>query len=468
MTDGVERLGHAEDTGRRLTRIAAADSGIFLAPGLVILVIVAALSAYLTLESDKTAALGRQASELRVANLELISRIAHAETGQRGFLLTGDPANLVPYAQAAAQIPQMSKNLKELASTYPDRQALAERADQLVKAKLAEIQETIDLQKRGDSAGAIAIVRKNSGSRYFDELRSVLAQLADQLEAEVDSRRAEARAQRQWLVGASLAGLLLSTALSVIAVTRTRRQMGELRDRQQSLASVNEILEQRVAERTAELQHANAETERERDQIEALLADVNHRIGNNLQLVSSMLGLHARLAVGEEARNALHAARSQVQAIASAQRRLRLVGGSDEVEIGSFLEGLVQDFRDTLTEERPIAIEFSGGHAKVPSKIAVSIGVITNELINNAVKHAFADGEGGRIQVSLLASDDGRMEELVVADNGKGISKTAEGSGLGGRIVQTLSQSLNAVMTVEAANPGTRVRLDLREMDQPA
>src|SRR6185295_17265563 len=119
-----------------------------------------------TLESDKTATLGRQASELRVANLELISSIAHAETGQRGFLLTGDPANLVPYAQAAAQIPEMSKNLKELASTYPERQALAERADQLAKQKLAEIQQTIDLQKSGDSAGAIAIVRKNSGSRY--------------------------------------------------------------------------------------------------------------------------------------------------------------------------------------------------------------------------------------------------------------------------------------------------------------
>jgi two-component sensor histidine kinase len=244
--------------------------------------------------------------------------------------------------------------------------------------------------------------------------------------------------------------------------------MGELRDRQQSLSSVNEILEQRVAERTAELQQANAETERERDQIEALLADVNHRIGNNLQLVSSMLGLHARLAVGEEARSALHAARNQVQAIASAQRRLRIVGDGDEVEIQSFLEGLIQDFRETLTDERPITIEFTGGRAKVPSKVAVCIGVITNELINNAVKHAFDDEDDGRIQVSLHASDDGRIEELVVADDGKGISKSAQGGGLGGRIVQTLSQSLNAVMTVEAANPGTRVRLDLREMDQPA
>src|SRR6185295_9491681 len=100
--------------------------------------------------------------------------------------------------------PEMSRNLKDLASTYPEREALAERADELARQKLAEIQQTIDLQKSGDSAGAIAIVRKNSGSRYFDELRSVLAQLADQLESEVESRRAEAREQRQWLVGASL------------------------------------------------------------------------------------------------------------------------------------------------------------------------------------------------------------------------------------------------------------------------
>src|SRR5436190_3218930 len=87
-------------------RVVPADAGPFLTPGLVVLVIVAALSAYLTLQSDETAVLGRSANELRLINLQLNNKIADAETGQRGYLLTSDPAYLVPYEEAVRDIPQ--------------------------------------------------------------------------------------------------------------------------------------------------------------------------------------------------------------------------------------------------------------------------------------------------------------------------------------------------------------------------
>jgi two-component sensor histidine kinase len=99
--------------------------------------------------------------------------------------------------------------------------------------------------------------------------------------------------------------------------------------------------------------------------------------------------------------------------------------------------------------------------------------VIINELISNAVKHAFPGNRPGTIRVSIMTGAGG-VEEIVVEDDGVGISAPpAETGSLGGKIVQALSHSLNATLTVEAVNParrrpGTRVRLVLREIEPAA
>ena len=463
----------ARGTGRRgwpWRGVPIVDTGILLAPGLVVLAVVAALSAYLTLESDETAVLTRSANELRLLNLELDNKLADAEMSRRGFLLTSDPAYLAPYEEAIQDIPRLSRKLMDLTSGDPARQALAKRVEELAQLKVGEIQQSLDLQKGGDSAAAVAVIRQNTGKKYFDDLRSILARLSEEDAADVEQHRQESVVLRRWLTGATTAGLILSAVLSVIALNRARRKMSELRERHRAVSNINEVLEQRVAERTAELEQAKAETERERDQIGALLADVNHRIGNSLQLVSSMLSFHARFAAGEEARNALEAARDQVHAIASAQRRLRLLAGTDEVDLENFLEGLLQDMRDTLTAGRPISIELSASSARVSSKTAVSIGVVINELISNAVKHAFPGGQPGTVRVVIATGKDNRVEEIAVEDDGIGILPS-EGRtrGLGGKIVQALSQNLNASLAVETARPGsnrpgTRVRLLLAQI----
>jgi two-component sensor histidine kinase len=459
--------------GTLLRSITGADPGLFLAPGLIVLVIVAAISAYLTLQSDETAALAHSATELRMLNLELNNKLADAETGQRGYLLTSDPSYLAPYEEAVAVIPQLSRKLADLTSGDPDRHLLATRVEELAQLKLGEIEQTLRLQRAGDNAGAIAVVRQDTGRKYFDGLRAVLAQLSEDAAAEVETRREQSEQQRRWLLGITTAGLVLSALLSILALSRARRQVGDLRERQRMLLDLNESLEERVAARTAELQQAKSEIERERDQIKALLADVNHRIGNNLQLVSSMLGFHSRFVGGEEARKALEAARNQVQSIASAQRRLRLLAGSDEVELDGFLEGLIQDMRETLSADRPVNVDLAVSPVRVESKTAINIAVIINELISNAVKHAFPNRMAGTVRVSVAGRGHDRVGEIIVEDDGVGLPPPQDGAGgLGGKIVEALSHSLNATMTVEpvdsgSARPGTRIRLVLEEF-QPA
>src|SRR5262245_45842581 len=178
--------------------IFASDAGAFMAPGLIVLMIVASLSAYLTLESDQTATLARQAGELRLINLELTNKLADAETSQRGFLLTADPTYLAPYERAVREIPQLSRKLMDLTEGYPSREALAIRVEELAQLKLGEIRRTVDLQKSGNSSAAIAVIRQDTGKQYFDDLRLLLSELAEEAAADVEEHRAEARAQRRW------------------------------------------------------------------------------------------------------------------------------------------------------------------------------------------------------------------------------------------------------------------------------
>src|SRR5690606_27952088 len=122
----------------------------------------------------------------------------------------------------------------------------------------------------------------------------------------------------------SIVALASAVMLSFLLFSRVQRAARVLFEGQSALLSEKELLEQRVSERTAELEKERAIAERERQRVEILLQDSNHRIGNSLATVSSLLGLQLRQTRSEEARSALSAARDRVQTVSTAHRRLRL------------------------------------------------------------------------------------------------------------------------------------------------
>ncbi|CAN5138189.1 hypothetical protein BH10PSE7_BH10PSE7_40360 [soil metagenome] len=457
----------ARSAQRPILRAAPAwlgDAGFMLSAGVIVLMIIAAVSAYLSIQMNQRAELGRDANELHVINLRLNNRLTDAETAQRGYLLTADSSFLAAYREAESRLPELTTKLVELTLDDASQQVAARQAAELARRRIADLSRAIDLQMAGKPTDAIQQIRGEYGYRNLDELRTILDGLTASAERTADQGREEARRGRTWLMSVTLIGLLLSAALSVLAVRQGRRRMRDLRAEHQSLTDLNAVLEERVRARTEELVSANAAVERERDQANTLLADVNHRIGNNLQLVSSMLGMHARMAKGDEARSVLQAARSQVHSIASAQRRLRMIAGTDQVEIASFLETLIQDVRDTISRETPVTIETDIAPAVVTSKTAVSLGAIVNELISNAIKHGYPAGRRGTIRISAAFGDNDEIGSFVVEDDGIGATpERDDGSGLGGKIVRALAQTLDSDIVVEPKNPGaefpgTRIR----------
>jgi two-component sensor histidine kinase len=244
-----------------------------------------------------------------------------------------------------------------------------------------------------------------------------------------------------------------------------RRRVSLLRASERVLTAFNAQLEMNVRQRTHELEAAKAEVQREKDRAEALLADLNHRVGNSLQIVSSLLGMHGSRIRSEEARQVLESVRSCVHAIASAQRRVRLSGANDLVEVNQFLDNLIGDLRSALIGNDRVTIDLTADEVVAPSHDAVSIGVIVTEAINNAIK--YGSGERGALTVVVILRGDQnrKLRCVIIEDDGPGYDEASSQAGFGSQITEALAMSLQAQLSRSYVAPGgprrgTRIQLD--------
>lgn len=222
-------------------------------------------------------------------------------------------------------------------------------------------------------------------------------------------------------------------------------------------ASVEQALE---ADR---LRREKAEAEREvraaRDHAEALLREVNHRIGNSLQLVSSFVALQARSLIDEGAKAALQDTQARIEAVAQVHRRLYTSADVEAVEMKGYLEDLVEQLSQSLSADaRGVVVALEAEPVRVATDKAVSLGVIVTELVTNAVKYAYPNGSG-QIRVQLRSLDEAEAE-LMVADDGPGFSPDAapKGGGLGRMIVKAMASQLRSEV-VYGVGPGSCARL---------
>lgn len=206
--------------------------------------------------------------------------------------------------------------------------------------------------------------------------------------------------------------------------------------------------------------NAEAEMRQARDRAEALLREVNHRVANSLQLVSSFVLLQARMITDKTARAVLHDTQLRIEAVAQVHRRLYTSADVERVELRDYLDDLLDQLGQSLpVASRGIALTLEAAPLSVETDKAVSVGVIVTELVTNAVKYAYPGGGTGEIRVRLKRSIDG-WGELAVEDDGVGFGDAVapKGGGLGRTIVKAMAGSLQGEM-VYADGPGARASL---------
>jgi len=211
---------------------------------------------------------------------------------------------------------------------------------------------------------------------------------------------------------------------------------------------------------------AEQEVREARDRFEALateramlLREVNHRVGNSLQLIAAMLQLQSATAT-DEVKAALTAAMTRVMAVAQIHKRLYTSDDVQTVSVDQYLSALVEDLSRS-SDGSLTAVTLSADPIELDPDRTVAIGVIVNELIINALKYAYPNGKGP-IRVGL-ARNGSQLVTLTVEDEGVGAgthSGTNPGStGLGQRIVKAMAAKLGAEVQYHDARPGMRVAM---------
>lgn len=400
------------------------------------------LAAWINSQAIETSREVAHSVEIREQAERLLGHVRDAETGQRGYLLTGTATYLAPFTTGRAGAPS---DLEALERLVAGNQQQSERIA-LVRAQMArkfeELDATVALAREGRQAEALARIRDGHGIAAMDELRGTIQQiqLAENIKLVALSSREERR--RLWAsigIVVALAGLAFAAWLQV----RSRQR------RSAALAMTNAELEQIVGERTQQL-------EGERLRIEALLRDVNHRVGNNLAMVSALLNVQSRQTREPAVKTALAQAQSRIQAIAAGQRRLRLDIETDEIDARPYMEDLLDEI-GKAAEGRPITIDLDMDSIRLPGRDAVSFVVIVNELVTNAIKHAFPGNMTGRVVIRFGRGGGTEAPTLIltIEDDGVGMPPQAEAKGLGQTVIASLLRSMRATMDVAARAPGT-------------
>jgi two-component sensor histidine kinase len=206
--------------------------------------------------------------------------------------------------------------------------------------------------------------------------------------------------------------------------------------------------------------------ERQKDELliqkDMLLNEVQHRIANSLQIIAGIILSKASTVSSEEARLLLQDTHDRVISMATVQQQLNAAGMIGPIEMVPYLTKLSDALATSMIGgNRPVTMKVAGTAGSLSSRQAESIGLITTELVMNALKHAFPS-ENMKGQIDIAYEVDGTNWKLSVADNGIGRPDgvfAQPKTGLGTGIVKALAQELNAKVETLAGPEGTIVSI---------
>lgn len=459
---GANRIGSTMPFRLSFRRLA-----VWVSLGLICIAAVAALM--LMQGIDRQLRDISQTHSVRTAARELTNALSQAEASQRGFLLTGDEQFIDPYQSAVSSIDARVAALRTMTAEDPDQSRRIESIIGDIAGKMAEMARTVELVEDQRQDEAQSLTETGMGARFMAEVSQTLEDFIAEEDLKLAARNQGIDRSRVGLVIALIAALVAAVILAYALLTRTQRQVSALTVSQRGLRSQNEALEMQVAERTRDIEEARAHAERERERVEALLQDTNHRIGNSLATVSSLLALQMLRTRSEHVKQALESARLRVHAIASAHRRLRLGEDLESASADEFLQAVLDDIAATQTDRRRIEISGDIAAIEVAARDATTIGILVGELVTNALKHAFPDQRSGVIEVRLFR-DEGGTATLRVADDGVGMSEPGAGGddGLGSVIVKQLSSQFGGEPIYQPGpQGGLTVTIAMPRLDKP-
>jgi signal transduction histidine kinase len=470
----------------------------FAAAALITLTALVAVSFWLLEKTSASTEDVLRARSQRTSLTRLLLTIEDAETGQRGYLLTGEPRYLEPYDAAKDDVQARLADTRALFQGDPNAKSAIDKIAAATSDKLSELAQTVALKKAGRSAEALAVVLTDRGKKSMDLTRRLIGNQVQDVELKLtdaaESQKDNATLARWFTLGSGLVVLLaaLGGAATILRYTR------ELVAARAEMEQLNAGLENRVKERTADLQRANDEIQRfayivSHDlraplvnvmgytaELEAGLATLTF-VCDDPKLDELASGQAARATIRDDLPEAIGFIRTSTQkmdglikAILKLSREGQRVLRPETVDLEEFFASSIAAVQHRVTE--------SGAEVDVVKPMPtiesdrLALEQIFGNLIDNALKYTALDRQP-HIVVQQLPSRWGAIV-IEVRDNGRGIAaedaervfdlfrragaQDKQGEGIGLAHVRTLVRRLGGEITMTSVlGQGTTFRIML-------
>lgn len=189
----------------------------------------------------------------------LMALMVEAETGQRGYILTGDEVYLDPYVAAVASdgIVAHIQHLRQMTMDNPSHQQQLDTLEPLIAERLARLQQTIEVRRAQGFEAARQLVASGGGKLVMDEIRQTLVEMRAEEDQWLRSRTSAEAASARNTISAVLLGAILAGGMVIVSIVMLSRENTQRQRTEQAMRELNAQLEERVRERTLELQAAN-------------------------------------------------------------------------------------------------------------------------------------------------------------------------------------------------------------------
>jgi methyl-accepting chemotaxis protein len=372
----------------------------------------------------------------------LLSIMKDAETGQRGFVITGADPYLEPYRSAVDALPVEIKHLRQLTADNAGQQRRLDQADQFITSKMAELKRTIEVRRAEGFDATVKIVNTNEGKKAMDDLRSVLAQMEqeehDLLKQRAEEAEATAAGGKSTIVFGTLLCLVVATLAGFILTRSLTSQIGNAVGLVQSSSSELQAAANQQA--TGSKEQATAMNEITTT-ISELMA-TSRQIAESAQRVAQIAGQTAGSAKSGEstvdtAHESISAIRRQVDLIVSHMLEL----GKKSQQIGAVL-----DIVSELAEQTNILAINATIEAAGAGEAGRRFTVVAEEI------RKLADRVGGSTKEIRTLIDDVRgAVNTTVMTTESGSKAVDAGSKQFGEVASALKQIVALVSTTTEA-----------------
>mgnify|MGYP001042369188 CR=1 FL=1 len=379
--------------------------------------------------------------QTRMLSQRLLTRLVDAETGQRGFMLTGRADYLSVHEEARRELPQLFDELSAQTRGDPDLGPRTERIRELSDERLALMDRTVLLSRTGRIGEAVALVRGGRGKVLMDGMRAEIAVIDEILETRLQFRTRQTEWAGAVTVAANALGALVIIVLAAVSAWLVRRYVLEIQQARDAIAGLNASLENKVRDRTADLTRANEEIQRfayivshdlraplvnvmgYTSELEQANRVLDRQVATIAHRAPKSLDPDAVAAVREDVPEAIGFIRAStekmdrlINAILRLSREGRRALVVESLDMTRMIGGIADSVRhQTEAASAEIVVE------PLPwlDSDRLAIEQVFSNLIDNAVKY-LDPSRPGRIVVSGEEAAGGVVYR--VADNGRGIS----------------------------------------------